>query len=191
MIEFWKIVQVILISSVKFVAGPAFAYYNEQHEFTNTETILYCVIGGMLGVVIFSYLSKPFFVLEHWLFRKFRKWRRKKDIFTKPKVDLEGNFEVTYEYVEAHSEKRRIFTKRNRRIILIWKKYGLTGIAIITPILLSIPIGTIIANSLESRKSKILLYMFLSILFWSVAMTTVFELLHVASIRDLREQVIP
>ena len=46
MIEFWKIVQVILLSSVKFVAGPAFAYYNKQHEFTLPETVIYCVIGG-------------------------------------------------------------------------------------------------------------------------------------------------
>ncbi len=191
MIEFWKIVQVILLSSVKFVAGPAFAYYNKQHEFTLPETVIYCVIGGMLGDVIFSYLSKPFFMLEHWIFRKFRKWRQKPHIFSKPKVDIDGNFKVNYEYIDKGEEKRKVFTKRNRRIVQIWKKYGLTGIAIVTPIFLSIPIGTIIANSLEVRKKKILLYMFFSILFWSVAMITVFEILHVASLKDLQEQVIP
>ncbi len=190
MIEFWKIVQVILLSSVKFLAGPAFAYYNKQHEFTLLESVVYCIIGGMLGVVVFSYLSKPFFKLEHWLFRKFRRWRQKPRIFSKPKVDLDGNFIVNYEYVDK-DEKRKVFTKKNRRIVQIWKKYGLMGIAIVTPIFLSIPIGTIIANSLEERKKKILLYMFFSILFWSVAMITVFELLHVASIKDLQEQVIP
>jgi len=191
MIEFWKIVQIILLSSVKFVAGPAFAYYNDQHDFTNLETVIYCVIGGMLGVVIFSYLSKPFFIIEHWLFLKFKKIYQKPRIFSKPKVDFAGDFKVNYEYVEKDPNKRRVFTKRNRRVVRIWKKYGLTGIAIITPILLSIPIGTIIANSLEARRSKILLYMFFSILFWSVAMITLFELLHVASIKDLTEQGLP
>ncbi|MBK7684343.1 MAG: hypothetical protein IPJ26_18620 [Bacteroidetes bacterium] len=105
-------------------------------------------------------------------------------------MDLEGNFIVNYEYID-NDVKRKVFTKKNRRIVQIWKKYGLMGIAIVTPIFLSIPIGTIIANSLEARKKKILLYMFFSILFWSVAMITVFELLHVASIKDLQEQVIP
>ena len=190
MIEFWKIVQVILLSSVKFLAGPAFAYYNKQYEFTLLESVIYCIIGGMLGVIVFSYLSKPFFKLEHWLFRKFRRWKQKPRIFSKPEVDLDGNFIVNYEYVDK-DEKRKVFTKKNRRIVQIWKKYGLMGIAIVTPIFLSIPIGTIIANSLEERKKKILLYMFFSILFWSVAMITVFELLHVASIKDLQEQVIP
>jgi hypothetical protein len=191
MIEFWKIVQVILLSSVKFVAGPAFAYYNQQHSFSLPETVIYCVIGGMLGVVVFSYLSKPFFIFEHWLFRKYRKWKQKPRIFSKPKVDLDGDFTVNYEFIDKENAKRKVFTKRNRRVVQIWKKYGLTGIAIITPIILSIPIGTIIANSLEVKKSKILLYMFFSILFWSVAMTTVFEILHIASLKDLQEQVIP
>lgn len=188
--EFWKIIQVILLSSVKFVAGPPFAYYDQRYDFSLIETVFYCVVGGMLGVFIFSYLSKPFFIAEHWIFMKFKKLFSKPEPFSPPKVDVEGNIEVHYEYIDKHARSRKIFTKRNRRIVKIWKKYGLTGIAIITPVILSIPIGTIIANSLESNRKKIILYMFFSILLWSIAMTTTFELLHVASVKDLKEQVI-
>ncbi|MEZ5067446.1 MAG: hypothetical protein R2847_02715 [Bacteroidia bacterium] len=42
--------------------------------------------------------------------------------------------------------KPKIFTKRNRRIITLWRKYGLFGIAFITPVILSIPIGTIASD---------------------------------------------
>ncbi|MBL7924396.1 MAG: small multi-drug export protein [Bacteroidia bacterium] len=189
--EFWKIVQVILLSSVKFVAGPPFAYYDQRYDFTFFETVLYCVIGGVLGVIIFTFLSRPFFMAEHWLYMKIKKLFQKKATFSEPVADVEGNLEVHYEYIDKKARSRRIFTKRNRRVVKVWKKYGLTGIAIITPVLLSIPIGTILANLLESNKKKIILYMFFSILFWSLAMTTVFEILHVTSVKDLKDQVIP
>lgn len=187
--ELWKIIQVILLSSVKFVAGPPFAYYNDKYDFTFFETVLYCVVGGMLGVMIFSYLSKPIFKAEHWLFLKFKKLFGKKEPFTQPVADVDAPLEIHYEYVDKEARRRKIFTKRNRSIVKIWKKYGLAGIAIVTPVILSIPIGTIIANSLENNKKKILFYMFLSILFWTITMTGIFEILHVASVKDLQEQV--
>jgi hypothetical protein len=68
-------------------------------------------------------------------------------------------------------------------------KYGLSGIAIVTPIILSIPIGTLIANNLESNKKKIFLYMFISILSWSILMTSLFEIFHANNVRDLQEQI--
>ena len=55
--EFVKILMVILISSVKFVVGPAFAYYDEKYDFTIFEAIVYPIIGGMLGVFVFSFFT--------------------------------------------------------------------------------------------------------------------------------------
>lgn len=188
--ELWKILQVILLSSVKFVAGPPFAYYDQRYDFSLVETVLYCVTGGLLGVLVFTFLSGPFFRLERWVVRKYHRIFRKKNRFSDPVADIPEPLEVHYEYIDRESRRRKVFTRRNRRIVKIWRSYGLTGIAIITPVILSIPIGTIVANSLESNKKKIILYMFLSIVFWSLAMTTVFELLHVATVRDLKEQVI-
>lgn len=188
--ELWKILQVILLSSVKFVAGPPFAYYDQRYDFSLVETVLFCVTGGLLGVLVFTFLSGPFFQLEKWIVRKYHQLSRKKNRFSDPVTDTPEPLEVHYEYIDREARRRKVFTRRNRRIVKIWRSYGLTGIAIITPVILSIPIGTIVANSLEPNKKKIILYMFLSIVFWSLAMTTVFELLHVATVRDLKEQVI-
>ena len=44
-----KILMVILISSVKFVVGPAFAYYDDNFDFTFFEAVIYPVIGGKIG----------------------------------------------------------------------------------------------------------------------------------------------
>jgi membrane protease YdiL (CAAX protease family) len=65
-------------------------------------------------------------------------------------------------------KKRKTFTPRNRRIVRIWRKYGLMGIAFLTPLLFSPILGTLIAVSFGEKKTKIVLSMALSALFWSL-----------------------
>ncbi len=185
--EIVKIILVILLSSVKFVAGPPFAYFDQRYNFSVFETVLYCVIGGMLGVVMFTFFSTHLFRFWHGIKVRFHRLFKKKRIFSDPVADVDSPLEIHYEYVEA-SKPKKIFTKRNRKFVIIWKKYGLVGVAFLTPILLSIPIGTLLANSLVSNRKKIIIYMFFSILFWSVTMTTMFELFHAATVKDLQEQ---
>lgn len=184
--EFWKIIQVILLSSVKFLAGPPFAYFDNRYNFTFFETVLYCVIGGMLGVVTFTFFSSGLTMLWHWIRHQFKKVIHRKDYFSEPLADVEGHPEVKYDYLEKN-QKPKVFTKRNRKIVKIWARYGLAGIALVTPVILSIPIGTLIANSLVSDRRKIILYMFCSILFWSVLMTSLFELYHAVDLNDLKK----
>ena len=184
--EFWKIIQVILVSSVKFVAGPFFAYYDNRYDFTFFETVLYCVIGGMLGVIVFTYFSKPIFHFWYSIKRLVKSFFSKEEMFSKPVADIDVPIEVHYEYLDR-SAKGRLFTRRNRHIVRVWRKYGLFGVALLTPIILSIPIGTLVANSLVQNRKKIMLYMFVSILFWSLFMTGAFEFFHAVNIRDLRD----
>jgi hypothetical protein len=47
-------------------------------------------------------------------------------------------------------------------------KYELYGIAFLTPILLSVPIGTLMAAALEENKWRIKRYMFVSFAFWTL-----------------------
>lgn len=65
--------------------------------------------------------------------------------------------------------QKKLFSPRNRRLVRIWRRYGLIGIAFLTPILLSPPGGTLIAASFGEKKMKIIYYMFFSGLFWSAA----------------------
>ncbi len=186
--ELIKILQVILLSSVKFVAGPPFAYYDKRYDFTFFETVLYCVIGGTLGVLIFTFFSKKLIDAWHFLKYKIKKTFKKEAPFSEPIADINSPLEIHYEYVATSKKDKVIFTPRNRKIVRIWRKYGLFGIALITPVILSIPIGTIIANTLVSDRKKVIIYMFFSVLFWSITMTSLFELFHAATIGDLQDQ---
>lgn len=66
------------------------------------------------------------------------------------------------------TKNRNRFSVGNRRFVNIWKKYGLTGVALLTPIILTPIGGTLLAVSSGSPKDKIIFYMFLSASFWSV-----------------------
>jgi len=188
--EIGKILAVILLSSVKFIAGPPFAYYDQKYGFTVFETVLYSVMGGMLGVVVFSYFSPPIFRFWHWIRHLLTTNRKKAEIFGEMTVDVDQPVKVKYSYMDLAARRKKVFTKRNRNIVSVWKKFGLVGLAFITPVILSIPIGTIIANSYVQNRKKIFLFMFVSILFWSVLMTSMFELYHVVSLKALQQEII-
>ncbi|MCB0737838.1 MAG: hypothetical protein KDC92_10025, partial [Bacteroidetes bacterium] len=65
-------------------------------------------------------------------------------------------------------EKRFRMNKRMRRLVRIRSKFGLIGIAALTPILLQVPVGTILAGTIEQNSKKVALYMFISFSFYSV-----------------------
>jgi hypothetical protein len=66
---------------------------------------------------------------------------------------------------------KRLFTPRNRRTVNIWRKYGLKGVAFLTPILLTPIGGTIVAVSFGESKGKIFLYMLCSAVFWGIILS--------------------
>jgi len=70
---------------------------------------------------------------------------------------------------EKKNQKK--FTPKKRKIVTLWKKYGLTGIAVLTPLLLTPIGGTIVAVSFGSPKQKIILYMLVSAAIFAVGMT--------------------
>lgn len=173
--ELLKILLLILLSSVKFIAGPPFAYvYNQKYEFGFTESVIYSIIGGMLGVYVFTFFNDQVLKFIHYIRQKKRKHAGGKGVYSKPTADVNIPLKIKYMYVDEKTGSKRIFTKRNRRIIRIWKKYGLAGIAFVTPCIISIPVGTIVANSFVKNKKKIFLYMFISIVCWSLIIHSVF-----------------
>jgi len=62
------------------------------------------------------------------------------------------------------------FTRLKRVIVWVRRRHGLTGIAVLTPILLTVPIGTFAANLLEPNKTLVLGYMAAAFLFWSLGL---------------------
>ena len=65
-------------------------------------------------------------------------------------------------------KKRKLFTTRNRRIVRIWRRYGLSGVAFLTPLIFSPILGTIVAASFGEPWKRIFVYMFVSAVFWGV-----------------------
>ncbi|HMG93688.1 MAG TPA: hypothetical protein VK589_26705 [Chryseolinea sp.] len=64
--------------------------------------------------------------------------------------------------------KRKKFSESSRKFVRIWKKYGLVGVAALTPIFLTPIGGSILAVSSGSPKEKIILFMFVSASVWAV-----------------------
>lgn len=68
-------------------------------------------------------------------------------------------------------KNKKRFTANNRKFVTIWKKYGLTGIAFLTPLVLTPIGGTLLAVSSGSPREKIIFYMLISAVAWALIFT--------------------
>lgn len=95
------------------------------------------IIGGIIGIVIFTYFGA---FIQDYLVKRFPR---------------------TF---------NRRFTRSNRLLVRVKQRFGLNGVAALTPILLSIPVGVMFALTLTHDKKKIMMSMILSILFWATVL---------------------
>lgn len=72
---------------------------------------------------------------------------------------------------ERRLKNKPIFNKKSRRIVKVWQRFGIVGIAFLTPVLLSPIIGTIIAIVLGAKRGQIMLHMLWSAVFWGISFT--------------------
>ena len=105
--------------------------------------------GGIFGVIFFTYLSAS-------ILKWYHKLRVKR----------------------GRIHRSKIFTRSNRRIIMIKQRFGLLGIAIITPPILSPPLGCFLAERFFKNKRKIILYLSISTMVWSVAIYFLMYMFH-------------
>lgn len=140
-----EILLTIIFSATKF--AMTFPLVIWQFEFSFLETILWTNVGGIIGIFFFAFLSEK---LIAWWKRNFRKSSRSAD-----KIQ----------------DNKKVFTKRNRRIVRIKSQYGLIGIAITTPVLLSIPVGVFLLIRYYRNSKRKFPYLIVSNLLWSVIYT--------------------
>ncbi len=76
-----------------------------------------------------------------------------------------------------HSKDQENPNKKKNRFSGFIAKYGLGGVAFLTPVFLTPIGGTIIAVSLGKPKNKILLFMLISAIFWAIVFTAIVYLL--------------
>jgi len=118
-----------------------------QFKFSFIETILWTNIGGILGIYFFAFLSDKVIIWWNQTFRKKRK------------------------ALKSKKKEKKTFTRKNRRIVRIKQRYGLIGIALSTPFLLSIPVGTFLVIRYYRSSRVKFAYLIGANLIWSVIYT--------------------
>jgi hypothetical protein len=119
-------------------------------DYNYLQCILTSCAGAIFSTIVFTYLSDG--IIKWW--EKFKdKWITKKG-------------------------PKKHFTKSNRRIIKIKNRFGLVGIAALTPILLSIPLGAFLAERFYKDKKKVIIYISIATVFWSNALYFIFLLFY-------------
>jgi len=137
-----KEVTVIFFSSWKFAATFPVAIFGMNMSVA--ETLLFTNLGGILGVILFTKFSRV--IISAWNKYTPERWRRS----NKPK---------------------KVFTRKNRRIVRLKSRYGLPGIVILNPILLSIPVATFLVAKYYDKKTGNLMWLVAGQVSWSLIYT--------------------
>ena len=135
MADFWQIISVTLICTIKFIIGLGMAL---AYNFSPIIFYLSTVGGGMLGVLIYLYLWDFILLI--------------KEKYVKPKPHI------------IHIK----ISKNIRKMVHFSRTWGIYGIALVTPTIISMPVGTLICRAIEKNKCHIKLVMFISLSFWAL-----------------------
>ena len=68
---------------------------------------------------------------------------------------------------------QRRFTPKNRRLVRIWKRFGMFGVAILTPVLFTPIVGAAIAVSFGVPRQTMIMHMFISASAWAVLISVI------------------
>lgn len=158
-----KILHIVLLASVKyFLTLPYAMIIGLEYKYA----ILSVLAGGIGGFLFFFYLSKP-------VNRELEQmWPRMCALVPER---LKKQYRIACEK-KRHKKKARLFSKKNRYMVRLKSTYGLWGIIIATPIILTIPLGAFLANKYYGRRKHIVAYMIISIVGWGVVLSGIVHL---------------
>lgn len=136
---------VIVTAMVKFLfAAPVSFGMNKGF----LETMLYLMVGGGLGMVVFYFAGRG--MLE-WFRHRYIRRRRERQMKGLP--------------------LKRIFTRTNRLIVRIKHRYGIIGLAAFAPPTLSIPVTAVLAAKYFHHEKRTLPILLTSVMGWSVVLS--------------------
>jgi hypothetical protein len=154
MVAVLKIIQVFLLASVKYVVTFPFAVLI---GLSFIQTLIAVTLGGIAGFFFFYHLSGHAIKQIHHL-KTFLRKHTPHSIRLKFRQLMSWRKNVTGE---------RVFCRRNRMIARFRAKFGLLGIVVLSPVILSIPIGAFLLNKYYSKHKMAKPYMVLSIVSWT------------------------
>lgn len=153
-----KFLHIMLLAAVKYIVTLPYAMIiGMEYKYA----ILAVLAGGIGGFLFFYYLSKP-------LNRKLQEWW---PCLCRLVPNTMKQRYAAYCEQRIVKRKKNIFSRRSRFIAKIKGNYGLWGIIITTPIILTIPIGAFLASKYYAHKKHIVFYMILSIVGWGLVLS--------------------
>jgi len=155
--------SVFLIASVKYFWATPYSFGMKLNEW---ETIFFLEAGGILGFLFFYYLF-GFLFKELKLLWPF--------VYRFTPVLFKVRFEMWVKRQKSNRINARKFTKRNKMIIQMRKRYGMWGLVILSPIILSIPLGALLGNKYFKHNHQFMPYMILSIVVWGIVSVAFFS----------------
>lgn len=154
MVAVLKIIQVFLLASVKYVVTFPFAVLIGLNFI---QTLIAVTLGGIAGFFFFYHMSGHAIKQIHHL-KTFLRKHTPHSIRLRFRQLMSWRKNITGE---------RVFCKRNRMIARFRAKFGLFGIVVLSPVILSIPIGAFLLNKYYSNHKMAKPYMVLSIVSWT------------------------
>ena len=158
-----KLISVSLVASVKYFWATPYSFGLRLNEW---ETLIFIEAGGILGFLFFYY----FFA---FLFKELKLlWPI---VYKFTPVIFKVRFEMWVRRRKQDKTTARKFTKRNKIIIRMRRRYGIWGLVILSPIILSIPVGALLGTKYFSHNRRFIPYMILSIMIWGIISVTFFS----------------
>jgi hypothetical protein len=154
MIAIFKIIQVFLLATVKYVFTFPYALLI---GLSFQQTLIAVTLGGIFGFIFFYHFSG--FAIKQFHHVKTFLWK-----YSPHSVRLKFRQLIAW---RKEMTGERVFSKRSRFIANFRAKYGLPGIIIASPIILSLPLGAFLLNKYYPKHKFAMPYMVLSILSWT------------------------
>ncbi len=139
--------EIAEIVSIFFLSAVKFLFapsISVAAGFSLIETILITSSGGMFGITAFYYFG-------HFIIKSIDRWRLGKN----------------------PTQTKKVFTKKNKIIVKLKDRFGLIGLVIVTPALISIPIGCVVAAKFYYDNKLTYPMLLISTAIWSVVLSIV------------------
>lgn len=136
------IINVFLLATVKFFFSPMYGFFL---GLSFIETTLSVLAGGVFGFFVFYYITDIFLVYVRHL---------------KPVVVKVTPHKTRLHYRNWQIKRKRkakgkkVFTRRNKFFVRARSAYGMWGIIILTPFVLSIPIGAFLLRKYYGHRKE-------------------------------------
>lgn len=145
-----EILEIVVIASIKFAVAPFIA---EAQGFNFSESFVVTITGGIGGILCFTFIGD---IIIYG-------WKRLISFFKKPS-----------------SSSKKKFTWTKKLIVRTRMKFGIAGIALITPSIISIPLGTFVIHRFYRKKWKNIFFLTGAVIFWGVVLNLAAQYLKVS-----------